>query len=220
MPNISTQPTDSQASVQSSPRHTQAPIRSQSPSTPETNCTRNINISLLSSPHSTSPPRPIGSLFHSSTTSIDNYQNSANCVERIVHDFSLNSSLELPTAFQNVSNQDNTNYFRSFNAAINLDDTLESDAVIKINHLLSFSLAKKTKGIETLQNTDLEVQFTVPLRCRGLYFRPTPLLVQKKTYKTLPASFVCSRLKIDLDPTESSAHGTATFYNTCSKFSY
>ena len=131
-----------------------------------------------------------------------------------------NSSLELPPALQNILNQHNSIYFGSFNAAIDLDDTLESDGIININRSLSLSPVKKTKEYEILQIPDLEVQIAVRVRFTDLYVHPIPLFRLEITYKTFPASFVCSRLKFDFGPAESSAHGTATFYNPCSKLSY
>ena len=50
---------------------------------------------------------------------------------------------------------------RSFNAAIDIDDTLESDGIVIINRLVSLSPTNKTKQIRISQNGDLEVQFFV-----------------------------------------------------------
>ena len=130
---------------------------------------RNINIAALSSLHSISPPRPIRIFFSSPTSSIENYKNSIPCVERIVHGFSLNSFPKFPPALQNVLYHEKSIYFRSFKAAIDLDDALDADGFGNINRSLSLKAhhAKKTKGIEILQKPDLRVQLAVSVRFTG-----------------------------------------------------
>ena len=209
--NIFTQPTNSQAIGQSSPRHTQTPIRHRLPSTLETNRTRNICIALLSSLDSISPPTPIGNLFNPSTSTIDNYETATPCVERIVHGLTLNLSPEHPPALQNILTQHKIEYFRSFNAAFDLDDTLESNGNVNFNRSLILSPAKKTKKFEVLQNPDLEAQFADRVCFAGFYFLPIPFFCPEIKYTTFAASFVCSRLKFDCDPSGISVHGTTTF---------
>ena len=76
-------------------------------------------------------------------------------------------------------------YFRSFNAAFDLDDTLESDGNVNLNRSLSLSPAKKTKKFEVLQNPDLEVQFADSVCFAGLYFLPIPFFFQKESIQLL-----------------------------------
>ena len=87
-------------------------------------------------------------------------------VERIVHGFSLNSSPDLPPFLPNYLNQHNTKFLRSFNAAVDLTDTLQSNGILNINRSLSPSTVEKTNE---KQNLDLEVQLAVRVRFRGFY---------------------------------------------------
>ena len=107
-----------QAIVQSLPNHTPTTKKSRSPSTAETNKTHNVNFALSSTTTSISSLRPKGKFGNSATSSIDTYAISTPSVERIVHSFNLISSREIPPAVQNILNRNNTNYFRSFEAAI------------------------------------------------------------------------------------------------------
>ena len=196
------------------------PITSPSPSTPQANPIQNINIALLSSPHSISKRRLWETFFKSPTPSIDIYENITPCIERFGLGFSLNCSPELPPAIQKILYQYNTTCFRSFNAAIDLDATLETDGFDYIKQSRSLSPNRKTKEVEILQNPDLEVHFAIRIHSTGLYVHSIPLFRPQRTYKTFSASFVGSWLEFDCDPVESSANGTATFYNPCSKWSY
>ena len=118
-----------------------------------------------------------------STLSTDMYENSTTCIERIVHGFSLNPPPpELPPALLNILNQHNNIYFRSFNAAVDLDETLEADGIVDKNCLLSLSSAEKIKEIESFENLDLEVQFLVRFRFTGLYVNPSPVFHPETRY--------------------------------------
>ena len=88
-PNFLTQPTNSQAIVDSSPRQSNTPLTSRSPSTPNTNPSRNLNIALTVNELSTIDfsPRPIQILF--SPTSLEHTSlHWTLCVERYIQTFS------------------------------------------------------------------------------------------------------------------------------------
>ena len=161
-----------------------------SPSTPETNRARNINIALLSSPDSISPPNPIGNSSNSSTSSINNYKNSTPCAEQIFNGFSLNSSPELPLALQNIFNQRNTKNYQLLNAEIDLHDTLESQGFVNINRTPGLSPAKKTKENEILQNQDLEVQFCCSRSFHRLIYSSNSTILSRINVENF-SSFIC-----------------------------
>ena len=182
-PNILTQPTDSQAIIRSSPRHIQTPIRSQSPSFPENNPTKNINTALLSSPHTISPPRPIKNLFTSKPYASYDFESTTPCVEGNVHGFGLNSTPE--PAPQNIFYQLNTSFFAFLNAVIDLDYTLEMDGIVNMNRSLSLSPAKETKRkFEILQKHDSKVQFSIRVLFTGISVHPNPIVGPEFLYRT------------------------------------
>ena len=55
-----------------------------------------------------------------------------------------------------------------------MDETLESDAFVVFNRVLSLSPKEKTIDEKIPGKTDLETHFTFCVRLTGLFFRATP----------------------------------------------
>ena len=142
-PKTLTQSTNSQSISHSSPYQSNTPLTSRSPSTPNTIPSQKSNNEFLRtcdfSPacqiHKPFPPTPL------EPNSLD----TTPFLEGQIQCFGMILSSELPPSLQKVVSTHQIAQSSIFlSTGFDVDNTLESDGIVKLNLSLSLSLAKKT----------------------------------------------------------------------------